>query len=103
MSTVNICDRCDTAVTGAALGSLAAQFSRKLPQESFEWCPGCIDEFMEWLKTSTPGERPKAYKTPWEPPKSFSPEEIERQALVELAKSMMAKAENILDVKEIES
>lgn len=69
MSTVNVCDRCETLVKAAALGALTIETSPVSGRTDKEICPGCVEEFLTWYDGSH-GNRPKAYSRPYEPPKS---------------------------------
>ncbi len=70
MSTLNICDRCETPATSNAMGSFTKRLSLRHNVESLELCPGCVSDFVEFMAGSGFGDvtsqnRPKAYKEPY--------------------------------------
>lgn len=64
VSTLNICDRCETPATSNAMGNFTKRLSLAHAVESFELCPGCVFEFVSFM-LGTSQDRPKAYKEPY--------------------------------------
>jgi hypothetical protein len=72
MSTLNICDRCETPATSNAMGNFTKRLNLNERVESLELCPGCVHDFVDFMNGNavfsvSDQERPKAYKEPYDP------------------------------------
>lgn len=66
VTTLNICDRCETPATSNAMGDFTKRLSLKHDVESFELCPGCVKDFVAFMNAQDATlDRPKAYKEPY--------------------------------------
>lgn len=70
MSSINICERCETMSLGKAMGTVSTRTDPTTPWESKDICPGCVTDFITWFKEGESIQRDvKAYKKPYEEPK----------------------------------
>lgn len=93
MSTLNICDRCETPATSNAMGSFTQRLSVRHDVESVEMCPGCVAEFVAFMLGSSQ-DRPKAYKEPY----TEKMEEDETHSLLRNLRALVAgKEETVVD------
>lgn len=96
MSAINMCDRCQTMMTGNALAGIRYNVNNTERPELLEICPGCVVDFLEWTKTMPTSDRPKAYKEPF---RFDTPDDVTRmdyEEVIKLARKaigMMAKEE----------
>lgn len=65
VATVNFCERCDSMGKSLVMGKLAYRTDASKGVTDIEICPGCVDDFMTWLKSDVMTSRERAYKEPW--------------------------------------
>lgn len=65
VATVNFCERCESMGKSVAMGAIAYRTDATKGMTELEICPGCVDDFMTWLKSDVMTTREKAYKQPW--------------------------------------
>lgn len=65
VSTINFCDRCESMGKSEAMGTIEIQPSVNHNAEKAEYCPGCIQDFMDWKTSDVMTTRERAYKEPW--------------------------------------
>lgn len=91
MATVNFCEReaCQTMGKSSAMGALTYMLREDGRTERIELCPGCVGEFVEWLKDAPAGPRPRAYQDPYTP--APEPSDLDSASGAELMRMAMTK------------
>lgn len=80
MSAINICERCDSLMTGNALSTLALQINfntREVQERRMDICPDCVTELLEFI-ANAPTRGKTVYRNPWTetPPEAPEPERV---------------------------
>jgi hypothetical protein len=65
VATVNFCERCNSMGQSKAMGALAYRTDATKGDVEMEICPGCVDDFITWLKSDVMTSRERAYMDPW--------------------------------------
>lgn len=91
MATINLCERCESMGKSLAMGYLEYRTDPSKGMEQIELCPGCVEDFMIWLKTDVEmASRQKAYKEPWRPDNSDDGEIIAKTELRKVLRELMS-------------
>jgi len=67
VSTVNVCDVCETFCKSDAMGSFQLWTAPGVSVETQEICPGCVEDILNLLKGPRTTSRPQSYKRPYQP------------------------------------
>lgn len=89
MSTVNLCERCDAACSGSAIGTINYRINPDTPYSMKDLCPACVGDLVKFLATTPTEDRQKTYREPFRPeqPQALSAElvgQIVAEAMAQL-------------------
>ena len=72
MSTINMCDRCETMMTSNAIGQVQFNPNREMGARYYDLCPACVTELVEFFAVdSSTLKRPRAFRNPYVAPKEI--------------------------------
>lgn len=88
VATVNFCERCESMGKSIVMGTLGYRTDPTKGVKELELCPGCVEDFMTWLKEDIMTTREKAYKEPWKDGVSGKGEVLTKQNLQKLLRAL---------------
>lgn len=91
---ISMCDRCNSMAKAQALGGIKIHKKPGEGDKAYELCPGCIGDFLAWLKEDIMTTRERAYSEPWSEEKTVSGDILTKEKLREL---LGIEASRILD------
>lgn len=94
VATVNFCERCESMGKSNAMGAVSYNTNPAEGQTRIEICPGCVGDFMVWLKEDIMTDREKAYREPWKKDEDESGEIANKKKMREFVRELMAGSDD---------
>jgi len=95
MSSINVCDRCNSMVKGGALGALTIAYSPDMTVAAktlrAELCPGCIEDLATLYNSPVVTPRKSAYTEPYDPDVKTVRDDLEGITTEQLAAALLER------------